>query len=100
MPICVGTFLLGNEHNDEFYTDENGNIRTRTNRSGGIQVAFLSCLILYRVLVIVNFFFIIKFTYLSDNLLFLFYREEMSNGETIYMRIAFKPTSTIGVRVI
>uniref|UniRef100_A0A6V7QV64 Chorismate synthase n=1 Tax=Ananas comosus var. bracteatus TaxID=296719 RepID=A0A6V7QV64_ANACO len=54
----AGTFLTGSEHNDEFYTDENGNIRTRTNRSGGIQGG-------------------------------------ISNGETIYMRIAFKPTSTI-----
>ncbi|KAM0932206.1 putative chorismate synthase [Dioscorea sansibarensis] len=55
----AGTLLTGSEHNDEFYTDANGNIRTRTNRSGGIQGG-------------------------------------ISNGETIYMRIAFKPTSTIG----
>ncbi|MBA0629540.1 hypothetical protein Godav_024081 [Gossypium davidsonii] len=34
----AGTFLTGSEHNDEFYTDEHGRIRTRTNRSGGIQV--------------------------------------------------------------
>ncbi|KAL4335638.1 hypothetical protein GQ457_07G018460 [Hibiscus cannabinus] len=33
----AGTFLTGSEHNDEFYTDEHGRIRTRTNRSGGIQ---------------------------------------------------------------
>ncbi|XP_039003533.1 chorismate synthase, chloroplastic-like [Hibiscus syriacus] len=33
----AGTFLTGREHNDEFYTDEHGRIRTRTNRSGGIQ---------------------------------------------------------------
>ncbi|KAK0593356.1 hypothetical protein LWI29_035289 [Acer saccharum] len=33
----AGTFMTGSEHNDEFYTDEYGNIRTRTNRSGGIQ---------------------------------------------------------------
>ncbi|KAG4181114.1 hypothetical protein ERO13_A10G206400v2 [Gossypium hirsutum] len=32
-----GAFLTGGEHNDEFYTDEHGRIRTRTNRSGGIQ---------------------------------------------------------------
>ena len=54
----AGTFLTGSEHNDEFYTDENGEVRTRTNRSGGIQGG-------------------------------------ISNGETIYMRVAFKPTSTI-----
>ncbi|XP_058101793.1 chorismate synthase, chloroplastic-like [Magnolia sinica] len=54
----VGTFMTGSEHNDEFYTDEDGKIRTRTNRSGGIQGG-------------------------------------ISNGETITMRIAFKPTSTI-----
>lgn len=33
----AGTLLSGIEHNDEFYTDEQGNIRTVTNRSGGIQ---------------------------------------------------------------
>jgi len=32
-----GTLLTGIEHNDEFYIDENGEIRTVTNRSGGIQ---------------------------------------------------------------
>ncbi|KAK2997195.1 hypothetical protein RJ639_025601 [Escallonia herrerae] len=55
----AGTFLTGSEHNDEFFTDEHGRIRTRTNRSGGIQGG-------------------------------------ISNGEIINMRIAFKPTSTIG----
>ncbi|MEY3866469.1 MAG: hypothetical protein RLZZ338_360 [Cyanobacteriota bacterium] len=33
----AGTLLTGSEHNDEYYTDEKGAIRTRTNRSGGIQ---------------------------------------------------------------
>ncbi len=33
----AGTRLLGSEHNDEYYTDEQGVIRTVTNRSGGIQ---------------------------------------------------------------
>lgn len=33
----AGTLLTGFEHNDEYYTDENGEIRTVTNRSGGIQ---------------------------------------------------------------
>ncbi|MBD0265503.1 MAG: chorismate synthase, partial [Tolypothrix sp. Co-bin9] len=32
-----GTLLTGIEHNDEFYIDQNGEIRTLTNRSGGIQ---------------------------------------------------------------
>ncbi|NBD17561.1 MAG: chorismate synthase [Cyanobacteria bacterium] len=32
-----GTLLLGSEHNDPFYTDETGKIRTRSNYSGGIQ---------------------------------------------------------------
>ncbi|MFM7363894.1 MAG: chorismate synthase [Cuspidothrix sp.] len=32
-----GTLLTGFEHNDEFYIDEDGEIRTITNRSGGIQ---------------------------------------------------------------
>ncbi|XP_059307129.1 chorismate synthase 1, chloroplastic isoform X3 [Lycium ferocissimum] len=33
----AGTFMTGSEHNDEFYMDEQGRIRTRSNRSGGIQ---------------------------------------------------------------
>jgi chorismate synthase len=33
----AGTLLKGSEHNDEFYTDADGEIRTRTNRSGGTQ---------------------------------------------------------------
>ncbi|AFM06084.1 chorismate synthase [Bernardetia litoralis DSM 6794] len=32
-----GVKLKGSEHNDEFYKDENGKIRTKTNHSGGIQ---------------------------------------------------------------
>lgn len=54
-----GTLLTGREHNDEFFTDESGNIRTVTNRSGGIQGG-------------------------------------ISNGESIVIRVAFKPTATIG----
>jgi len=33
----AGTLLTGSEHNDEFYVDESGAWRTKTNRSGGIQ---------------------------------------------------------------
>ncbi|TGE27025.1 chorismate synthase [Hymenobacter metallicola] len=33
----AGTLLFGSEHNDAFYTDEQGTVRTRTNHSGGIQ---------------------------------------------------------------
>ncbi len=33
----AGTFMTGSEHNDEFYIDDSGNTRTRTNRSGGTQ---------------------------------------------------------------
>lgn len=33
----AGTLLTGSEHNDEFYIDEQGNTRTTTNRSGGVQ---------------------------------------------------------------
>lgn len=54
-----GTLLTGIEHNDEFYTDDTGRIRTVTNRSGGIQGG-------------------------------------ISNGEDIVLRVAFKPTATIG----
>lgn len=54
----TGSLLTGSEHNDEFFISEDGSVRTRTNRSGGIQGG-------------------------------------ISNGETIVMRVAFKPTSTI-----
>ncbi|MEO0733188.1 MAG: chorismate synthase [Bacteroidota bacterium] len=33
----AGVTLRGSEHNDEFYTEEDGTVRTRTNRSGGVQ---------------------------------------------------------------
>ena len=52
-----GTDLTGLDHNDEFYM-EGGRVRTRTNRSGGVQGG-------------------------------------ISNGETIYFRVAFKPTATV-----
>jgi chorismate synthase len=54
----AGTLLTGLEHNDEFYQVD-GEIRTVTNRSGGVQGG-------------------------------------ISNGENIVMRVAFKPTATIG----
>jgi chorismate synthase len=53
----AGTDLTGLEHNDEFYM-ASGRVRTRTNRSGGVQGG-------------------------------------ISDGETIYFRVAFKPTATI-----
>lgn len=55
----AGTTLKGSEHNDEFYIDDEGNARTRTNRSGGVQGG-------------------------------------ISNGEHLAIRVAFKPTATIG----
>lgn len=33
----AGTRLTGSKHNDEFYTDTEGRIRTHTNHSGGLQ---------------------------------------------------------------
>ncbi len=33
----AGTLLTGIEHNDPFFTDSSGRIRTRSNRSGGVQ---------------------------------------------------------------
>jgi len=54
----AGVDLKGSEHNDEFFRDDDGRVRTRTNRSGGIQGG-------------------------------------ISNGETIDIRVAFKPTATI-----
>lgn len=32
-----GVAMYGSEHNDEFYKDENGNIKTKSNHSGGVQ---------------------------------------------------------------
>ena len=53
----AGTLLTGSQHNDPFY-DAGGPVRTRTNRSGGVQGG-------------------------------------ISNGEDIFLRVAFKPTATI-----
>jgi chorismate synthase len=33
----AGVAMRGSEHNDEFYTEKDGTVRTHTNRSGGIQ---------------------------------------------------------------
>lgn len=55
----AGTLLTGQEHNDEYCLDDQGEVRTVTNRSGGIQGG-------------------------------------ISNGENIIIRVAFKPTATIG----
>ena len=33
----AGISMRGSEHNDELYIDENGNVKTRTNNSGGTQ---------------------------------------------------------------
>ena len=55
----AGATMTGSEHNDEFYIDENGEYRTVSNRSGGVQGG-------------------------------------ISNGENIIIRVAFKPTATIG----
>jgi len=54
----AGTDLTGLEHNDEYYVGDEGSVRTRTNRSGGVQGG-------------------------------------ISNGETIYFNVAFKPTATV-----
>ena len=32
-----GTSMLGSQHNDEFFTDLDGSIKTKTNHSGGVQ---------------------------------------------------------------
>jgi chorismate synthase len=53
----AGTDLTGLEHNDAFYM-EGDRVRTRTNRSGGVQGG-------------------------------------ITNGETVYFRVAFKPTATV-----
>ncbi|BAZ43555.1 chorismate synthase [Chondrocystis sp. NIES-4102] len=55
----AGTTMTGSEHNDEFYITADGQTRTVSNRSGGVQGG-------------------------------------ISNGENIVIRVAFKPTATIG----
>lgn len=42
MKYQLGSFMTGSEHNDEFYMDGHGRVRTKTNRSGGIQVKFFN----------------------------------------------------------
>lgn len=56
----AGSTMTGSEHNDVFYMSD-GEVRTRTNRSGGVQGG-------------------------------------IANGEDIVLKVAFKPTSTIGQR--
>jgi len=56
-----GTKLKGSQHNDEFYLDKLGRVRTKTNNAGGTLGG-------------------------------------ISNGESIYFRVAFKPVSTIKKR--
>ena len=53
----AGALMTGSQHNDPYYA-EGGRVRTRTNRSGGIQGG-------------------------------------ISNGESILLKAAFKPTATI-----
>lgn len=53
-----GVSMRGSKHNDEFYVDDKGDVRTRTNYAGGTLGG-------------------------------------ISNGETVYFRIAIKPVSTI-----
>ncbi len=53
-----GVKLKGSQHNDEFYIDKEGKVRTKTNNAGGTLGG-------------------------------------ISNGETIYFRVAIKPVSTI-----
>ncbi len=53
-----GVGMTGAEHNDPFYRGEDGRVRTRSNRSGGVQGG-------------------------------------ISNGEDVFVRVAFKPTATI-----
>jgi hypothetical protein len=96
--IIAGTFLSGSEHNDEFYTDEHGRIRTRTNRSGGIQVRvwFDSGSSFSNFGILVKMYPLMSITFdtsVGD-------QGGISNGEIINLRIAFKPTSTIGVSLI
>lgn len=55
----AGVTLRGSQHNDSFYTDEEGAVKTRTNNAGGTLGG-------------------------------------ISNGQTIYFRVAFKSVSTIG----
>ncbi|XP_057475576.1 chorismate synthase 2, chloroplastic-like [Actinidia eriantha] len=88
----AGTFMTGSEHNDEFFIDEHGRIRTRTNRSGGIQEMDPTML------------FQASTTTSSCSTLSTWRGKQnkggISNGEVIEMRVAFKPTPTIARKQI
>lgn len=88
--------MTGSEHNDEFYVDEHGRIRTRTNRSGGIQVDQLVKLNICMSIAGTH----ANMQYNSHAYIFSIYpcmQGGISNGEIIHMRVAFKPTPTITV---
>ena len=75
--------------------DEAGNVRTRTNRSGGVQVFILKSYFCTAT------FFSGDIVYGTDHLVFVIcvcMQGGISNGEIIYFKVAFKPTATIGVR--
>lgn len=88
--ILAGTLMSGSEHNDEFYIDKRGRIRTRTNHSGGIQVPLPRAMYTSH-----NFIWF----YLGASMVILTFNMQggISNGEVLNMRIAFKPTPTIEV---
>mgnify|MGYP002775639843 FL=1 len=53
--LMLGSLLKGSEHNDEFFIDEAGNVRTRTNRSGGIQVTLCICIMILFLILYFSF---------------------------------------------
>lgn len=63
--------MTGSEHNDEFIMDEHDRIRTRTNRSGGIQVHSAIFICVYLIEMDRQFHFFFKFSYVFH----VFYRE-------------------------
>lgn len=83
--------MTGSEHNDEFYMDKNGRIRTKTNRSGGIQVLGYN----FQRWVCLRFFRFVCYSQFNVH-----FQGGISNGEIINMRIGFKPTSTISVSAL
>ncbi|KAJ3328504.1 hypothetical protein HDU76_009841 [Blyttiomyces sp. JEL0837] len=76
----MGTDIPGHIHNDQFYFDEKSKrLRTRTNFSGGIQL---------------------QTNYESQTVQLKnytsFQQGGISNGETVYFKVGFKPPATIG----
>ena len=84
-----GTLLAGHEHNDEFYIDNDG--RTRS-----VLSFFRFCENVFSFLITVFAFAFNRTQYRTRTNRSGGVQGGISNGENLVVRVAFKPTSTIG----